>query len=695
MSIVRTIGGDRLGAGNKKMQVAMHNYERSTHDLSRVWRSSMAPGTLVPCLCEVGLNGDTFDIDLDAMVRTIPTAAPLFGSFKLQIDVFKADMRLYNAVLHNNQFGIGLKMEKVIFPKVKFKTLWGKADYKAIGVPFECSQVAPDSLAHYLGVSGLTRIKQTPPTSTKQQTIERNFNAVPFLAYYDIFKNYYMNKQEANAYVIAPNVSNNASTIQNFITEIQTWAGADAQGNKMPNGSQSWYKGDAPITFKIGINGIILIGFTQHVDASTIKFTTNDGSILSTVKVDEWENNNVYYYRFKTTTSTEWYEEDIVIPNIVQSSGYYSPNGITIEQCDANIFDDMREKLLNPTNTGLGKEYVLQFDRVDNTTAPYCFIGAQEPNTKRSVASFSQCGLMLKTYLSDIMNCWVSDDTINMVNGIASVNTEAGNFTIDALNLAQKVYNMLNRIAVSGGSYYDWQEVIWGEEVRGSVETPIYCGGMSSEIVFEEVVSTADTQTAAAGAQPLGSLAGKGTLAKKNNGHVIIKCDEPCIIMAIASITPRIDYSTGNKWFNTELNTLNDLHKPALDGIGWQDLLAERGYWWGNITTYDNQGNPTSMSRSTMGKQPAWLQYMTAINEVHGDFANKLKAGYMVLARNYDTPDELKGEGLMDNHSTYINPTKFNYAFADTNLYSQNFWVQIALNIQARRKISAKQIPNL
>lgn len=691
MSIIRTIGGDRLGNGNKKMQVAMHNYERSTHDLSRIWRSSMAPGTLVPCLCEVGLNGDTFDIDLDAMVRTIPTAAPLFGSFKLQIDVFKADMRLYNSVLHNNQFGIGLKMEQVIFPKVNFKTLWGKADYKKIGVPFECSQVAPDSLAHYLGVSGILAFNND---DENQRTIERNFNAVPFLAYYDVFKNYYMNKQEEYAYVIAPNVSNDSSTIQNFITEIQTWAGTDAKGNKMPDGSQSWYKGDQPISFRLGDDGIILIGFTQYVDATTITFKGTGGVPMAVEKLDEWEDNNIYYYRFKTNNSA-WFTFDITIPQSIQSSGYYSPNGIKIEQCDATIFDKMREKLLNPTNTGLGKEYVLQFGEteVGPQQAPYCYIGAQEPNTKRSVASFSQCGLMLKTYLSDIMNCWVSDDTINMVNGIASVNTEAGNFTIDALNLAQKVYNMLNRIAVSGGSYYDWQEVIWGEEVRGSVETPIYCGGMSSEIVFEEVVSTADTQTAAAGAQPLGSLAGKGTLAKKNNGHVIIKCDEPCVIMAIASITPRIDYSTGNKWFNTELNTLNDLHKPALDGIGWQDLLAERGYWWGTEGIFDVQGNKTGTTRYTIGKQPAWLNYMTAVNEVHGDFANKLKAGYMVLARNYDTTEE--NGGSMDNYSAYINPTKFNYAFADTNLYSQNFWVQIAMNIQARRKISAKQIPNL
>ena len=45
--------------------------------------------------------------------------------------------------------------------------------------------------------------------------------------------------------------------------------------------------------------------------------------------------------------------------------------------------------------------------------------------------------------------------------------------------------------------------------------------------------------------------------------------------------------------------------------------------------------------------------------------------------------------------TTYIDPTKYNYAFASQDLEEQNFWVQIGMNIQARRKMSAKIIPNL
>ena len=96
----KTLGGDRLGSGNK-MDVELHGYGRSTHDLSQVTRTTMAPGTLVPVYKKVALTGDTWDIELDALRNTLPTFGPLFGGYKLQIDVFQCPVRLYNAHLYN------------------------------------------------------------------------------------------------------------------------------------------------------------------------------------------------------------------------------------------------------------------------------------------------------------------------------------------------------------------------------------------------------------------------------------------------------------------------------------------------------------------------------------------------------------------------------------------------------------------
>ena len=123
----------------------------------------------------------------------------------------------------------------------------------------------------------------------------------------------------------------------------------------------------------------------------------------------------------------------------------------------------------------------------------------------------------------------------------------------------QKVYNMLNRIAVSGGSYNDWQEAVYGEKTARMAESPIYMGGMAAEIVFDEVVSTADATAADGTPVALGSLAGRGSeRASRGGRNIHIKITEPSVIIGITSLTPRIDYSQGNKWY-TRLETMNYL----------------------------------------------------------------------------------------------------------------------------------------
>ena len=116
------LGGDRLGSGNK-MKVQMRNYERSTHNLSYIWRSTMAAGTLVPFMKKVALPGDNWDINLNADVKTLPTIGPLFGSFKFQADIFICPMRLYNAQLHMNKIGVGMDIKKVKFPLIQVTSI--------------------------------------------------------------------------------------------------------------------------------------------------------------------------------------------------------------------------------------------------------------------------------------------------------------------------------------------------------------------------------------------------------------------------------------------------------------------------------------------------------------------------------------------------------------------------------------------
>ena len=167
----------------------MRSYERSTHDLSYAWRSTMGIGTLVPFLCEIGLPGDTWDINLVEKVLTKPTTGPLFGSYKMQMDVFTCPIRLYNALLHNNALNVGLDMKQVRLPK--FMVSCPAACYPDKSNGNQWIQINPSSIFAYLGRRGFTGRKKGI-----------TFNATPEIAYYDIFKNYYANKQEENWYMV-------------------------------------------------------------------------------------------------------------------------------------------------------------------------------------------------------------------------------------------------------------------------------------------------------------------------------------------------------------------------------------------------------------------------------------------------------------------------------------------------------------
>lgn len=143
--IRKTLGGQRLGSG-KKMDVEMHGYERSTHNLSKVLRTTVSPGTLVPFMNLVALPGDTFDIDLSCDIMTHPTIGPLFGSFKVQLDVFQIPMRLYNSYLTYNKSEVGLDMSKIKMPQYTMRAFRPDVEPQDI----DNSQINPSSLLSYL-----------------------------------------------------------------------------------------------------------------------------------------------------------------------------------------------------------------------------------------------------------------------------------------------------------------------------------------------------------------------------------------------------------------------------------------------------------------------------------------------------------------------------------------------------------------
>ena len=649
MAIVRTLGKNTLG-DNNKMKVAMRDYDMSTHDISTVFRSSVGVGMLVPFCKILCQKGDIIDINLINKTLSQPTLGPLFGSFKLQHFMFFGGFRLYNSWLHNNRTGIGMKMSDIKLPMMYVKTEGTSTAAK--------TNVSTSALYKYLGFSESRRTGTNATTGIYK-------NGVPLLLYLDIFKNFFANTQEKKFYMIkgglskisvGPNIYDIPIANINVSVSNNTAVGSFDESSDW----QSYWENIKVTGTKDGAEKIMTMADLTETPKGNIITLNKASTILTNITSIEFKKDIIKYTKTK------------------------------IGQYDLKLLDQIRDVILH---------------KKGNETLPLygANLGAAQNGSTELQGMFDDLvaaqnnklgGMLLKTYDSDIFNNWVQTDWIDGAGGITEITSiditaNDGKLTMDALNLQQKVYNMLNRIAVSGGTYRDWLETVYtAGKYLDRPETPVFIGGMTQYIEFDEVISKSATETAY-GSQPLGDIAAIGRGGKPlNNGHIHYQCEEPGYIMGLIAITPMIDYSQGND-FDLNLQTIDDLHKPALDGIGYQDLIQEQMV--GNTSVYEGGATIDKLKHLAANKTVAWIDYMTNYNRTFGDFAVGGALDFMVLNRRYDVGDNYTIKDL----TTYIDPQKYIEIFADTDLTSQNFWVQTVVQATRRGNYSAKQIPFL
>lgn len=661
MSITRTLGKNTLG-DNNKMKIAMRDYDMSTHDISTVFRSSIGVGMLVPFCKILCQKGDIIDLNLINKTLSQPTLGPLFGSFKLQHFMFFGGMRLYNSWLHNNRTGIGMKMSDIKLPMMVATTKGSTTDAK--------TDISSSALYKYLGWTKSRRTGTEATTGVCK-------NGVPLLLYLDIFKNFFANTQEDKFYMIS-NVGSEPTIKAGF-------GGTPSVDYKLPKaGLKVTPKNTDKVLLTIPSNvksykeawGSIVFAIRDNATGTGTQVTADQlttDATKATITLDKF---NALYPNGGTLVS--------ILLNSTAAFGAF------LKQYDLKILDEIRDVILHKKGNEV---LILEGGQLgvekNGSTELANFIDELRKSQEEKLG-----GMLLKTYDSDIFNNWVKTDWIDGVGGITEITSiditaNDGKLTMDALNLQQKVYNMLNRIAVSGGTYRDWLETVYtAGKYLDRPETPVFIGGMTQYIEFDEVISKSATDTSY-GSQPLGDIAAIGRGGKPmNSGHIHYQCEEPGYIMGLIAITPMIDYSQGND-FDLNLQTMDDMHKPALDGIGYQDLIQEQMV--GETSVYENSALISGMKHLAANKTVAWIDYMTNYNRTYGDFAAGGALDFMVLNRRY----EVNNLNQIDDLTTYIDPQKYIEIFADTDLTSQNFWVQTVIQITRRGNYSAKQIPFL
>lgn len=297
-------------------------------------------------------------------------------------------------------------------------------------------------------------------------------------------------------------------------------------------------------------------------------------------------------------------------------------------------------------------------------------------------------GMALGTYLPDRMNVILNSDFYAKNVSSVVVSTTGDSFQVDQLVTAKKLWNSRNKDAMSSGTFKDWIRVHFGVTPKIMDDMPTFLGATSTSINFEDIRATTsaiigDTE------QYLGDKA-SSALGYGSSRRIVCAADRPGYLMVLAQIVPRVDYYQYTKRF-TRHTKLSDSFRPEFNNIGLQDVLI------GDLNT-DFSGVASNVAdlpagdvfATSVGKQPAWIEYMTEVNTVKGTFCDTENS--WVLTRNMSSdPSQspLKSTAI----SAYIHPGEWQQPFAVQSATQQNFLVQFYINARVRSTVLKRLRP--
>lgn len=477
--IIKKLGGERIGSGNK-MTVTAHGYGYSTHDVSKVRRTSISFGTIVPMGQWLLTTGSRLRINLDALVTSNALLYQLYGSAKFQLDVFSARMALYNPKMLLNLNDQGFEIEDIKFPQMELETmgfLYNPGGGLSVG-NVSNQQVNPSSLLRYLGVAG-----NGQASTGHTNPVTRQHNAMWLLMYYQTVKEYYTNKQEP----LARMIHNEPVAPQENVAANGVWirVGTAAAQVIPPYVAQDSGPSYNMVGGLTAVIGLVNTGANKVNEDDIVFVTIQQGRILLSDIMSNWVyepandlNLGSINYHIGAITILGWAYRNNTDTQVLPKIREFNPKAI----------DRMMKKIMSEVETATA----LIIDK--DSEFPYA-ASFRNDNGFYSINS-SQEGLCLGTYQSDVFNNWLNNATINALTNKSKIKVNAeGEFSIDMLNITQKLYNYDQRIGATDGTLDEWREMTYAQVGKSKSLKPVYEGGLSKEIVFDMIISTADTST--------------------------------------------------------------------------------------------------------------------------------------------------------------------------------------------------------
>ena len=244
--------------------------------------------------------------------------------------------------------------------------------------------------------------------------------------------------------------------------------------------------------------------------------------------------------------------------------------------------------------------------------------------------------------------------------------------TIEQLKFAFKEYSYRMKDTYNGNRYVESIESHYGIRVPDStLQRSLYLGSSRDYVNFGEVYQTSSGDGQGENGA-LGDYAGRGS---SSGSHFLFDESfyEPGFFFVLMCVNPISRYFQGVKRMFTRYDR-DDYFSPEYQNIGDDFITVDELYYTG-----DDLANG-----EVFGYNSRWIEYKSRYNELHGEFANPNSQMFSWnFARSFGSKPTISSE------FSEIDP--INKPFVSTDYRDDNYFVDIAIDMQALRPILATE----
>lgn len=246
--------------------------------------------------------------------------------------------------------------------------------------------------------------------------------------------------------------------------------------------------------------------------------------------------------------------------------------------------------------------------------------------------------------------------------------------TIEQLKLAFKEYTYRMKDTYNGNRYNESIEAHYGIRVPDStVQRSYYLGSSRDYVNFGEVYQTSSGDGNGTNGA-LGDYAGRGASA---GTHYLFDETfyEHGFLFVLMCVNPISRYYQGVKRFFTRYDR-SEYFEPEFQNIGDDFINVSELY---NTTSSD-------LRDDVFGYNSRWIELKTRYNELHGDFANSNGTNPL---NNWNFARAFGSIPTISSQFSEIIP--INKPFVDSDRRNDNYFVDIAIDMQALRPVLATE----